>query len=149
MFDVNNNYRGTFFGADRIGHTTPDPDASEPLRPFLPVQYPAPWLAGKRRDEGHPVGAQVVISAGQLVGLDKSGALVPAGMISGTQAASGFGDTSGYWVSMWSVSWLLAVIPSAFPGRIPSGVMEGRTNYSGGPAPDFHRLPGTTRIHAS
>lgn len=95
-FDINNNYRGTFFGKDRLGFTTPDADASEPLRPWLPVQFPAPWLPGKRRDDGHPVGAQVVISSHQLVGLDKSGALVPAGMISGTQPASAFGDQSGF-----------------------------------------------------
>jgi hypothetical protein len=87
-FDINNNYRGTLYGRDRLGYTTPDADASEPLRPFLPVPYPAPWLPGRRLDEGHPVGAQVVISSHQLVGLDKSGALVPAGLLSGTQNSS-------------------------------------------------------------
>ena len=87
-FDINNNYRGTLYGRDRLGYTTPDADASEPLRPFLPVPYPAPWLPGRRLDEGHPVGAQVVISSHQLVGLDKSGALVPAGLLSGTQVSS-------------------------------------------------------------
>lgn len=86
--DINNNYRGTLYGRDRLGYTTPDADASEPLRPFLPVPYPAPWLPGRRLDEGHPVGAQVVISSHQIVGLDKSGALVPAGMLSGTQVSS-------------------------------------------------------------
>ena len=94
--DINNNYRGTLYGRDRLGYTTPDADASEPLRPFLPVPYPAPWLAGKRLDEGHPVGAQVVLSSHDLVGVDKSGALVPAGLISGntgvrTNAATGDG----------------------------------------------------------
>lgn len=87
-FDINNNYRGTLYGRDRLGYTTPDADASEPLRPFLPVPYPAPWLPGRRLDEGHPVGAQVVISSHQIVGLDKSGALVPAGLLSGTQVSS-------------------------------------------------------------
>lgn len=86
--DINNNYRGTLYGRDRLGYTTPDADASEPLRPFLPVPYPAPWLPGRRLDEGHPVGAQVVLSSHQIVGLDKSGALVPAGLIAGTQGAS-------------------------------------------------------------
>ena len=86
--DINNNYRGTLYGRDRLGYTTPDADASEPLRPFLPVPYPAPWLPGRRLDEGHPVGAQVVISSHQIVGLDKSGALIPAGTMGGTQAAS-------------------------------------------------------------
>lgn len=86
--DINNNYRGTLYGRDRLGYTTPDADASEPLRPFLPVPYPAPWLPGRRLDEGHPVGAQVVISSHQLVGLDKSGALVPAGLLGGTQNSS-------------------------------------------------------------
>ncbi len=88
-FDVNNQYTGTFFGKDRLGHTTPDPDGSEWLRPFLPVPYPAPWLPGKRRDEGHPVGAQVVLSAGHLVGLDKSGALIPGGLMSGSTGNGG------------------------------------------------------------
>lgn len=86
--DINNNYRGTLYGRDRLGYTTPDADASEPLRPFLPVPYPAPWLPGRRLDEGHPVGAQVVISSHQIVGLDKSGALVPAGLLAGTTNSS-------------------------------------------------------------
>src|SRR5277367_1188304 len=86
--DINNNYRGTLYGRDRLGYTTPDADASDPLRPFLPVPYPAPWLPGRRLDEGHPVGAQVVISSHQLVGLDKSGALIPAGLLGGTQNSS-------------------------------------------------------------
>jgi len=91
--DINNNYRGTLYGRDRLGYTTPDADASEPLRPFLPVPYPAPWLPGKRLDEGHPVGAQVVLSSHTIVGVDKSGALVPAGLISGTQASSQIATT--------------------------------------------------------
>ena len=37
MFDVNNNYRGTQYGKDRLGFITPDLDASEQLQPFLPV----------------------------------------------------------------------------------------------------------------
>ena len=82
-FDQNNNYRGDFYGKDRLGFTTPDVDASPWERPFLPIGYPAPWLPGKRRDDAHPVGAQVVLSTGNLVGLDKSGALVPAGMTCG------------------------------------------------------------------
>lgn len=86
--DINNNYRGTLYGRDRLGYTTPDADASEPLRPFLPVPYPAPWLPGRRLDEGHPVGAQVVISSHQMVGTDKSGALVPAGLTSGAQGTA-------------------------------------------------------------
>lgn len=93
--DINNNYRGTLYGRDRLGYTTPDADASEPLRPFLPVPYPAPWLPGRRLDEGHPVGAQVVISSHQIVGLDKSGALVPAGMLSGTQNSSQIATSKG------------------------------------------------------
>jgi hypothetical protein len=31
-----------------------------------------------------------------LVGLDKSGGLIPAGLLAGTTAASAFGDTNGY-----------------------------------------------------
>ena len=90
-FDINNNYTGVFYGKDRLGFTTPDADSSDWLRPWIPTAYPAPWLPGKRRDEGHPVGAQVVISSHQLVGLDKNGLLVPAGLFSGQQAAIGSG----------------------------------------------------------
>src|SRR5208283_4306175 len=93
-FDVNNNYRGDFYGKDRLGFTTPDVDASPWERPFLTIPYPAPWLPGKRRDDAHPVGAQVVLSTGNLVGVDKSGALVPAGMVCG-ETAGGQGHTSG------------------------------------------------------
>jgi len=85
-FDINNNYKGTFYGKDRLGFTTPDVDASDWPRPFLPVSYPAPWLPIRRRDDAHPVGGGVVISTGQLVGLDKSGALIPAGTFCGAQA---------------------------------------------------------------
>ena len=35
-FDINNNYKGTFYGKDRLGFTTPDVDASDWPRPFLP-----------------------------------------------------------------------------------------------------------------
>lgn len=87
-FDINNNYRGDFYGKDRLGFTTPDVDASPWERPFLPIPYPAPWLPGKRRDDAHPVGAQVVLSTGNLVGLDKNGALIPAGMTSGKSSLS-------------------------------------------------------------
>ena len=86
--DINNNYRGDFYGKDRLGFTTPDVDASPWERPFLPVAYPAPWLPGKRRDDAHPVGAQVVLSTGNLVGLDKSGALIPAGYWCGQSAVN-------------------------------------------------------------
>jgi hypothetical protein len=92
MFDVNNNYRGTQYGKDRLGFITPDLDASEPLQPFLPVGYPAPWLPMRRRDEGHPVAAGVVLSTGNMVGVDKSGGLIPAGFRSGdtgTKASGG------------------------------------------------------------
>ena len=30
-FDVNNNFRGVFYGKDRLGMVTPDCDASDPL----------------------------------------------------------------------------------------------------------------------
>jgi hypothetical protein len=87
-FDINSNYRGDFYGRDRLGFTTPDVDASQWERPYLTIPYPAPWLPGKRRDDAHPAGAQVVISTGQLVGLDKSGALIPAGYFCGKSALS-------------------------------------------------------------
>lgn len=93
-FDINNNYTGNFFGKDRLGFTTPDLDASEAIQPFLPVGYPAPWLPIRRRDTGHPVGAGVVISSHQLVGLDASGALIPAGLWSGVKPVAAGGPKS-------------------------------------------------------
>lgn len=122
-FDINNNYRGTLYGRDRLGYTTPDADASEPLRPFLPVPYPAPWLPGRRLDEGHPVGAQVVISSHQLVGLDKSGALVPAGLLSGTQGSSLIGTFSAS-----SVTGSSAVLSSGVTTLV---IADGDITYSG------------------
>lgn len=85
-FDINNQYTGSLFGRDRIGHTTPDAEASEILRPWLPVPYPAPYLPALRQDQGHPVLANVVLSSQNLIGQDKSGAFVPAGLFCGTQA---------------------------------------------------------------
>ena len=90
-FDQYNNFRGTQTGTDRKGFTTPSPDACDPLQPFMPVPYPASWLPIKRRDEGHPDAAGIVISEGHLVGLDKSGALIPAGYFCGTQATKANG----------------------------------------------------------
>jgi len=88
-FDVNNQYSGTYYGKDRLGYTTPDVEATEILRPFLVNPYPAPWLPIRRRDEGHPVAAGVVLSCGYLVGQDSSGGLVPAGIKSGSTGAGG------------------------------------------------------------
>lgn len=90
-FDINNGYTGNLFGRDRIGHTTPDAEATEVLRPWLPVPYPAPYLPGIRQDQGHPVLANVVLSSQQLVGQDKSGAFVPAGLFCGSQATVSLG----------------------------------------------------------
>lgn len=90
-FDVNNQYTGNLFGRDRIGHTTPDAEATECLRPWLPVPYPAPYLPSIRQDQGHPVLANVVLSSNQLVGQDTSGAFVPAGLFCGTQALKSLG----------------------------------------------------------
>lgn len=84
-FDVNNQYTGNLFGRDRIGHTTPDAEATEVLRPWLPVPYPAPYLPTARQDQGHPVLANVVFSSQQLLGQDSSGSFVPAGLFCGTQ----------------------------------------------------------------
>lgn len=88
-FDINNQYTGQLFGQDRIGHTTPDLEVSDVLRPFLPVAYPAPYLPGLRQDQGHPKLANIVLSSQHLVGLDKSGAIVPAGLFSGLQGRLG------------------------------------------------------------
>ena len=60
--DLNNQYTGKLFGQDRIGQTTPDLELSEPLKPWLPVPYPAPYLPGLRQDQGHPKLASVVLT---------------------------------------------------------------------------------------
>lgn len=90
-FDINNQYSGNLFGRDRIGHTTPDAEATEVLRPWLPVPYPAPYLPAVRQDQGHPVLANVVLSSQHLVGQDKNGGIVPAGLFCGTQATASLG----------------------------------------------------------
>ena len=91
MIDVNGQYYGQLFGQDRIGQTTPDLESSEWLRPWLPVAYPAPYLPTLRQDQGHPKLASIVIGAHQLVGQDKNGGLVPAGLFCGTQATKADG----------------------------------------------------------
>jgi len=88
-FDINNNYTGSLFGKDRQGFITPDAEATETLRPFFPVPYPAPYLPVKRQDQGHPVLGGVVLTSQALVGLDASGAFVPAGLTCGTQGRAG------------------------------------------------------------
>ena len=85
--DLNNQYTGKLFGQDRIGQTTPDLELSEPLKPWLPVPYPAPYLPGLRQDQGHPKLASVVLSSQHLIGQDKSGALVPSGLQCGKTPA--------------------------------------------------------------
>lgn len=90
-FDVNNQYTGKLFGQDRIGHTTPDLEVSDTLRPWLPCGYPAPYLPSLRQDQGHPKLANVVVSSQQVLGQDKSGALVPAGHTCGTQPTVALG----------------------------------------------------------
>lgn len=88
--DVHGNRVGTFYANnDRLGFNTPDPDATDILRPYLTVPYPAPWLPTKRQDLAHPVGANKVMSVGYLVGMDKSGALIPAGYFSGNTGKGG------------------------------------------------------------
>jgi hypothetical protein len=88
-FDQNNNFLSTQLGKDRLGHTTPDCDASEPIQPFLPKSYPAPWLPSKRRDDAHPAGINVAISHANIVGVDKNGYLIPAGLFSGNTGVGG------------------------------------------------------------
>ena len=85
--DLNNQYTGKLFGQDRLGQTTPDLELSEPLKPWLPVPYPAPYLPGLRQDQGHPKLASVVLSSQHLIGQDKSGALVPSGLQCGKTPA--------------------------------------------------------------
>lgn len=91
MIDVNGQFYGSLYGQDRIGQTTPDLESSEWLRPWLPVAYPAPYLPTLRQDQGHPKLASIVIGAHQIVGQDKNGGLVPAGLFCGTQAAKADG----------------------------------------------------------
>lgn len=86
-FDIHGQYSGNMLGKDRQGHTTPDPEATELFRPWLTVPYPAPYLPAIRQDQGHPVLAGKVLSVGMVVGLDKSGAIVPAGMKCGNSGA--------------------------------------------------------------
>ena len=88
MIDVNGQYYGQLYGQDRIGQTTPDLESSEWLRPWLPIAYPAPYLPTLRQDQGHPKLASIVIGAHQIVGQDKNGGLVPAGLFCGTQPPS-------------------------------------------------------------
>jgi hypothetical protein len=89
--DVNGQLSGQLFGQDRIGQTTPDLESSEWLRPWLPVAYPAPYLPTSRQDQGHPKLASIVLSAHTIVGQDKNGGLVPAGLFCGTQATKANG----------------------------------------------------------
>ncbi len=104
-FDINNQYTGNLFGRDRIGHTTPDAEATEVLRPWLPVPYPAPYLPTARQDQGHPVLANVVLSSQQLVGQDSSGGFAPAGLFCGTQytiaGIASYNSTNGTNISGW------------------------------------------------
>jgi hypothetical protein len=88
-FDINNQYTGQLYGQDRIGHTTPDLEVSDVVRPWLPNAYPAPYLPGLRQDQGHPKLANIVLSSQMLVGLDSSGGIVPAGLFCGTQGRLG------------------------------------------------------------
>ena len=94
-FDINNGFHGDLFGRDRVGHTTPDAEASESLRPWLPVPYPAPYLPARRQDQGHPVLANVVFSSQNLIGQDASGAFVPAGLFCGQTATNANHATGG------------------------------------------------------
>src|ERR1017187_3026388 len=88
-FDINNNFTGNVFGRDRMGHIVPDLEFTETLRPFLTIPYPAPWLPTMRQDQAHPILASVVLTSQEAVGLDSSGAIVPAGLFCGTQGRKG------------------------------------------------------------
>lgn len=104
-FDINGQYTGQTMGKDRMGHTTPDLEASDWQQPYLPVPYPAPYLPGLRQDQGHPILGQVVLSSQAIVGLDKSGALVPAGMLCGnTGANAGHATGGGYYAIKYSAA---------------------------------------------
>lgn len=89
--DVNGQFTGSLYGQDRIGQTTPDLESSEWLRPWIPVAYPAPYLPTLRQDQGHPKLAGIVIGSHMLVGQDKNGGLVPAGLFCGKQPTKAAG----------------------------------------------------------
>jgi hypothetical protein len=103
--NANGVYTGSLFGHDRIGHTTPDAEGTELLRPWLPIPYPAPYLPTLRQDQGHPVLAPVVLTSQMTVGQDKSGAIVPAGLFCGTGASNaGHATGGGYCALKYSAS---------------------------------------------
>jgi hypothetical protein len=101
-FDVNNQYQGKLFGQDRIGHTTPDLEVSDTLKPWLPCGYPAPYLPSLRQDQGHAKLANVVVSSQMALGQDKSSALVPAGLQCGATPA-GSGEFCVFIYQPWDV----------------------------------------------
>jgi hypothetical protein len=93
-FDQNNQYFGKLYGQDRIGHTTPDLEVSDTYRPWLPCGYPAPYLPSLRQDQGNAKLANVVLSSQMVLGQDKSGALVPAGLLCGATATKANGGAT-------------------------------------------------------
>jgi hypothetical protein len=61
---------------ENMGHTTPDIELSDSQRPAVPF-IPAPFLPTGRFDEHKR--ANIVLSAGTPVALDRAGSMVPAG----------------------------------------------------------------------
>lgn len=126
MQDINGQFFGQLYGQDRVGQTTPDLESSEWLRPWLPVAYPAPYLPTSRQDQGHPKLASIVISAHQLVGQDKNGGLVPAGLFSGIQPPS-----KPLVITNSQITGGVGILQSAKSGQLKVGevvVIAGATN---------------------
>ena len=78
--DAFNRYTGTGRPVDDMGETTPEIEVSESIRPWGKF-LPAPYLPVGRFDVHKR--ANVVLSVGTPVGLDKVGSLVPAGIPDG------------------------------------------------------------------
>ena len=79
-FDSFNRYSGTGRDYHDLGETTPEIEVSESIRPWGKF-LPAPYLPVARFDVHKR--ADVVLSVGTPVSLDRQGALVPAGIPDG------------------------------------------------------------------
>lgn len=78
--DTFNRYTGTGRPVDDMGETTPEIEVSESIRPWGKF-LPAPYLPVGRFDVHKR--ANIVLSVGTPVGLDRAGSLVPAGIPDG------------------------------------------------------------------
>ena len=79
-FDTFNRYEGTGRDYHDLGETTPEIEVSESVRPWVKL-LPAPYVPIGRFDVHKR--ANVVLSVGTPVALDKRGNLIPAGLPDG------------------------------------------------------------------